>query len=195
MLIGVTGNIGTGKSLFSYFLKKKNIPVYCSDNRGKIIMNNNFYVKKNIKKFFGINSYKNNKVNSNFLSKIIFNDKIALKYLCNVLYPYLQLDFKKWKINLNKNYPILIKESSLLFETDNYKEFDVIISLYSSNKNKIERVYKRNKLSKYQIISRLKHQFTLDRIKKYSNFIVENNSSIKSLKNKTNDIYKKLIKK
>ena len=46
-IIGLTGGIGSGKSIISNILLKKGIPVYCSDKRAKFVMLHDSKLKKN----------------------------------------------------------------------------------------------------------------------------------------------------
>ncbi|WP_262887134.1 dephospho-CoA kinase [Blattabacterium cuenoti] len=101
-LIGITGKMGSGKSLFSSFFKKKGIPVYYSDKRGKVLMNKIEIIKQNIIKYFGKNSYQKNKINKTHLSKIVFQNSMALKLLCHIVHPWMLLDFKQWMSSIIK---------------------------------------------------------------------------------------------
>ncbi|WP_238786190.1 dephospho-CoA kinase [Blattabacterium cuenoti] len=194
MLIGITGKIGSGKSLFSSFFKKKGIPIYYSDKRGKILMNEIDYIKKNIIKYFGINSYKKGKINRNYLSKIVFNDSIALKLLCTIVHPWISIDFKNWMFSMQKNALYVIKESAILFESGNYKECDLIITIKSTMEKILDRIKKRDNLNENQIINRIKNQISNKKREKKSNIIVNNCSSITFLLKKADIIHNKIIK-
>ncbi|QIK16583.1 dephospho-CoA kinase [Blattabacterium sp. DPU] len=177
-LIGITGKMGSGKSLFSSFFKKKGIPVYHSDQRGKILMNKIEILKKNIIKYFGKNSYnkKKDKINKTYLSQIVFKNPIALKLLCNIVHPWIFLDFQQWMSSFSQKRIIyVIKESAILFDTGSYKECDFIINVNSSNKNIIERIIKRDNLNENQIVNRLKNQISNEKREKKSDFIINNN--------------------
>ncbi|AER40717.1 MAG: dephospho-CoA kinase [Flavobacteriales bacterium] len=191
LLIGLTGKMGSGKSLFTSFFQKNGIPVYYSDQRGKIIMNQTKILKKNIIKFFGKKSYENKTINTKFLSKKVFTDPLYLKLLCSIVHPWVLLDFKKWRSSQKTLY--LIKESALLFESGTYKDCDYIITITSPTTKMIERIIKRDKLSEEQIMNRLKIQISNKERIKYSNIIVENIQDISFLKEKAKEIHHKII--
>ncbi|WP_185852003.1 dephospho-CoA kinase [Blattabacterium cuenoti] len=190
-LIGITGKMGSGKSLFSSFFKKKGIPVYSSDKQGKILMNQIGIIKKNIIKCFGKDSYKENKINKTFLSKIVFRNPIALKLLCKIIHPWISLDFKQW-MYMHKQHIYVIKESAILFESKSYKECDFIITITSPKKNIMERVIKRDNLNEDQIIDRLKNQISNRKRVKKSNFVIKNYLSACSLQEEANKIHELL---
>lgn len=203
-LLGLTGNIGSGKTFFSNFFRKKKIPIYKSDDRGKFFLKNSKFLKHEIIKYFGNKSYYNNNIlNSAFLSKKVFYKKNYLNRLCSMIYPYINLDFKIWKNSLNKNsyfyFPYIIRESALLFETGLYKKCDFIIYLISSKEKKINRVMKRSKLTEEQITNRLKFQvkdnIIIKKAKKNKNiFLIKNEFSKFYLEKKANEIHEKIIK-
>ena len=65
-LVGITGGVGAGKSLICKILNTLGVPIYSSDERAKELMNNNEDLKKKIINNFGIESYKNNKIDNQF---------------------------------------------------------------------------------------------------------------------------------
>ncbi|WP_185872076.1 dephospho-CoA kinase [Blattabacterium cuenoti] len=190
LLIGITGKMGSGKSLLSSFFKKKGIPIYSSDKRGKILMNKIKIVKKNIIKHFGNNSYKKEKINKDYLSEIVFKNPNALKLLCSIIHPWISIDFKNWIFSLQKKTFYVIKESALLFESGSYKECNCIITITSPKKKMIERIIKRDNLNENQIINRLNNQISNKKRKKKSHFIIHNYSSITFLQKKADKMHK-----
>ncbi|WP_185854673.1 dephospho-CoA kinase [Blattabacterium cuenoti] len=193
-LIGITGKMGSGKSLFSSFFKKRGISVYSSDKRGKILMNKTENIRKNIIKFFGKKSYEKNRLNTNFLSEKVFRDPIALKLLCSIVHPWVFLDFKNWILSQKKTL-YFIKESAILFESGAYKNCDLIITLTSPVETMIERVMKRDNLKEDQILNRLNIQISNRNKIKHSNIIIENIQDISFLENKAKKIHKEIISK
>ncbi|WP_185862558.1 dephospho-CoA kinase [Blattabacterium cuenoti] len=193
-LIGITGKMGSGKSLFSSFFEKKGIPVYSSDKRGKILMNKIDNIKKNIIKFFGKKSYEKNRINTNFLSEKVFQDPIALKLLCSIVHPWVFLDFKNWILSQKKNL-YFIRESALLFESGAYKNCDLIITLTSPIEIMIERVMKRDNLKEDQIMNRLNVQISNREKIKHSHIIIENIQDISFLEKEAKKIHKEIISK
>ncbi|WP_185881764.1 dephospho-CoA kinase [Blattabacterium cuenoti] len=193
-LIGITGKMGSGKSLFSSFFERKGIPVYSSDKRGKILMNKIDDIKKNIIKFFGEKSYEKNRINTSFLSEKVFKDPIALKLLCSIVHPWVFLDFKNWILSQKKTL-YFIRESALLFESGAYKNCDLIITLTSPMEIMIERVMKRDNLKEDQIMNRLNVQIPNREKIKNSNIIIENIQDISFLEKEAKKIHKVIISK
>ncbi|WP_185853188.1 dephospho-CoA kinase [Blattabacterium cuenoti] len=189
LLIGITGKMGSGKSLFSSFFKKKGIPVYSSDERGKILMNQTEIIKKNIIKHFGKDSYKKEKINKTYLSEIVFKNPSALKLLCSIVHPWISIDFKNWIFSVQKKTLYVIKESAILFESGSYKECDIIMTIISPIEKMIERIIKRDNLNENQIINRLKNQISNKKREKKSHFIISNYTSVTFLQKKADKIH------
>ncbi|WP_185858385.1 dephospho-CoA kinase [Blattabacterium cuenoti] len=192
MLIGITGKMGSGKSLFSSFFEKKGIPVYYSDKRGKILMNQKRVIKENIIKYFGRNSYnKKEKINKSYLSEIVFKNPIALRLLGSIVHPCISIDFRNWISSIYKKKTLyVIKESALLFESGSYKKCDLVITITSPMEKMIERIIKRDNLNKNQIINRLKNQMSNQKRKKKSNIIIKNHFSKAYLQKEADRMHK-----
>ncbi|WP_185873711.1 dephospho-CoA kinase [Blattabacterium cuenoti] len=194
LLIGITGKMGTGKSLFTTFFKKMGVPIYHSDKKCKKLMNEKKYIKTKIIKYFGKKSYLNNKINTHFLSKTVFNNIYALKLLCSIIHPWVFLDFNNWIKSKKTLY--YIKESSLLFESGTYKYCHLIITIVSPIKKMIERIIQRDNLNEEQIMNRINFQTSNKEKIKYSNIIIHNNiHNTLYLENKAKNIHNKIIKK
>lgn len=194
-IVGITGGIGSGKSTFCNFFIKKNIPVYNSDLYAKLIMENIFYIKTEIIKYFGIESYINNKLNTYYLSNIVFSNKKNLNIINSIIHPFVFLHFKKW-ISSISNFPYCIKETAILFESGLHKICNFIITIICPIKLKIKRLMIRNpSFRKEDIIKRIILQWPDYIKKKYSNLVINNILDINNLKLSVDKIHNILLKK
>lgn len=192
-IVGITGGIGTGKSTFCNFFKQKNIPVYNSDLYAKIIMENIFCIKIKIIKHFGIESYIHNKLNTNYLGKIIFSKKSNLNIFNSIVHPFVFLHFKNWT-SLKNNYPYCIKETAILFESGLHKICNFIITITCPIKLRIKRLMiKKSFFNEEDIIKRIILQWP-DSIKiHYSNLCINNILGINKLKISADKIHNLLL--
>lgn len=189
LIIGLTGGIGSGKSLISYFLKLKGIPVYNTDTFTKNMMENNNHLKKKIIFLFGRDSYTSiGKLNTNYLSNLLFSNNKYLYKMNILLYPYIIENFKYWFFKKKNNGKYCIKESAILFEQNFYMLCDLIIYVTSYLNKRIDRLLK-NGYNKNKIFQIMSNQiFNQDNIK-HSNVIIYNNLSISLLKKNVNIIH------
>ncbi len=174
IIIGLTGGIGSGKTLVSEVFKKLGIAVYNSDIEAKNIMNTDETVIHKLKMIFGYGIYNpNNKLNRKKLAEYIFNNKDKLNTVNSIVHPAVKKHFNKWL--KKQNSPYVIKETAILFETGIYKEVDKIITVSAPINIRINRIKKRDKLSDKEIKNRINNQTDDEFKKKRSDFIIINN--------------------
>lgn len=171
--VGLTGNIGSGKTTISKFFKILNIPVFNSDLVSKQILIENQDIKFKIEDIFGSNSYDGKKLNTSYIAQIVFNDKETLKQLNQLIHPLVQQSFEHWS-ERNKNYPYLIKEAAILFESNSYKKLDKIICVTAPDELRIGRIIKRNGLSRTQVLQRMNNQMNQFKKAKLSDYVIQN---------------------
>lgn len=155
ILIGVTGEICSGKSTICNYLEKTlKYPVFYSDDVAKYLANNDLELKTSIVSYFGEESYLNNVYNTKYISNIVFNDVNKLQILNDLFKPKIQ---KEWG-EFCKNKPIAFVESAIIFETNLQSAFDYIICTCCATDTIKQRLKKRNNYTDEEIESRLKNQ-------------------------------------
>lgn len=172
-IIGLTGGIGSGKSTVANYIASKGIPVYIADKEAKKIMERDD-VKQKIQNLFTesiLNS--DNSLNRKKIAEFVFNNPDKLKELNAIVHPEVQLHFKNW-LKEHKNYPFIIKEVAILFETGGNKQCDKVILITAPEELRIERAMKRDNLTKKDILVRIKNQISDSKKKELSDFVVEN---------------------
>lgn len=143
-LIGITGGIGAGKSTVCKIFEVLDIPIYEADSRAKWLMNNLEELKAQIIKNFGADSYtKEGFLNRAYLASKVFNDGDKVKLLNSLVHPKVGEDFANWTIK-NQNYPYLLNEAALMFESGRFKFLDKIITVFAPENIRIQRIKKRD---------------------------------------------------
>ena len=94
--VGITGGIGSGKSLVCDIFRKLEIPVYVADDRAKSLMNTDIRIKSELISKFGELIYKNDLLNKDRLAGIIFEDKSAINFVNEIVHPAVAKDFEVW---------------------------------------------------------------------------------------------------
>lgn len=172
-IIGLTGGIGSGKSTVANYIASKGIPVYIADEEAKKIMERED-VKQKIQNLFDQSVFNSdNSLNRKKIAEFVFNNPDKLKELNAIVHPEVQLHFKNW-LKEHKNYPFIIKEVAILFETGGNKQCDKVILITAPEELRIERAMKRDNLTKNEILVRINNQLPDSKKKKLSDFIVEN---------------------
>ena len=190
--VGITGGIGSGKSTVSRFFSELGVPVYDSDQRAKYLMQHDDSIIIKIKKEFGDDSYLNNVLNRSHIAEIVFKNELKLKQLNAIVHPVVRTDFNNW-LSQNSNARFVIKEAAIMIESGAYKDLDKLIVVNANREQKIKWIKKRDHLLLEDIENRIQNQLS-DKIRnQYADFIIENNSSKKELKQQVISIYNKLI--
>ena len=190
--VGITGGIGSGKSTVSRFFSELGVPVYDSDQRAKSLMQHDDSIIIKIKKEFGDGSYLNNVLNRSHIAEIVFKNELKLKQLNAIVHPVVRTDFNNW-LSQNSNARFVIKEAAIMIESGAYKDLDKLIVVNANREQKIKWIKKRDHLLLEDIENRIQNQLS-DKIRnQYADFIIENNSSKKELKQQVLSIYNKLI--
>ena len=115
----------------------------------------------------------NDTINRDKLSSIVFNNPEKLKQLNAIVHPAVKKHFDQWVVN-NKNFPYLVKEAAILFESGSYKDCDAIITITAPLETRIDRVLKRDTTTREKVLQRINNQITdAERIAK-SQYVINN---------------------
>src|ERR1041385_3761068 len=143
--VGITGGIGSGKSLICKIFATLGVPVYDADSRARMLMTESQSLINQIKKEFGEKSYlANGELNREYLSKEVFNNAAKLEKLNSFVHPAVAQDSENW-IGENKSAPYILKEAALLYESGSYKALDKIIVVTAPENLRVQRVLNRDK--------------------------------------------------
>ena len=190
--IGVTGGIGSGKSIFCKIFSHSGYPVYDSDKKAKEILNQNNELKEKVILLLGSHAYdRNGQYNRNWVANVVFNDLEKLKKLNGLIHPYVANDFEEW-LKINKSCSIIVKETALLIETGLYKKMDFNINVTAPLSLRIERILKRDPMrNEHDIWQIINKQLTDNERNKYVDYVVVNDEK-KSLIEQFNHVFQML---
>jgi dephospho-CoA kinase len=176
--IGITGGIGSGKSLVCKIFQSLGVPVYDADSHAKILMTTDGILVDQIKKEFGSLSYdEKGGLNRKYLSETVFNDETKLSKLNSLVHPRVALDYHRWLTDYtNKAY--VIKEAALLVESGSYIMLDKIIVVTAPEKMRVKRVLKRDpQRTEQDVIKIIRSQMTEEEKLKKADIVIQNNET------------------
>lgn len=174
--VGLTGNIGSGKTVVSELFSTLGIPVYHADEESKKFLDDPL-VKNVLLKHFGYGILTNSQhINRRSLASIVFSDEHALKLLNSILHPKVRQDFRDWTLQFQSG-PYVIQEAAIIFESGFRPEYDFVIHVSCPKEMAVERVVKRDKIDEHSVLRRM--QFQLDDAVKsgLSDFVIINDGS------------------
>jgi dephospho-CoA kinase len=171
--IGITGGIGSGKSIVARVLEAMGYPVYDADKMAKAL-----YFKAPIKvavqALLGDNSYfQDGRLNTAFISSKVFSNADLLKALEEILHPAVKQDFMEWQ-SQQVNHPLIFKESALIFEKHLQTELDAVILVVCDMEKRIERVKVRDHISEAEVLERMQKQWPDEKKMELTQLIVKN---------------------
>jgi len=173
--VGLTGNIGSGKSLIAKIFETLQIPVFYADAEGKKILDS-MEVIEAIKKLFGARVISGNLVNRQALAKIVFTDNSKLIELNNIIHPAVRNAFATWA-GRKTDSPYVIYEAAILIESGHYLNMDKIILVTAPEEIRIKRVMERDGATKDMIIQRMANQWPEKKKIEHADFIINNDES------------------
>lgn len=188
-IIGLTGGIGSGKTTIAKYIQSLGIPVYIADDAAKKIMELP-ETTSSIKQVFGSEVFENEKLRKEKLAKIVFNNSQNLKQLNQIVHPAVKRDFDEW-FSKQKEFPFVVKEAAILFESGSYKDCDAIITVEAPLDTRIQRVIKRDNTNLESVMSRVNNQWTDEMRAAKSDYVVEN-VDIKKAMLQIDEILKKM---
>ncbi|WP_322971843.1 dephospho-CoA kinase [Faecalibacter sp. LW9] len=185
-IIGITGGIGSGKTTAAKYFEALGFPLYNSDQRARMIQNNNPEVIQAIKNIFGDESYTSEGMNRSYIASKTFKDKELLQQLNAIVHPAVFKDFKDWIEQQNTDF--VIKEAAILIESGSYKDCDLIISVIADQEIRITRTIERDGLTREQVEARMKNQLSDEERKEYSDYIIDNSQDLMHLQQQVKNL-------
>lgn len=173
--IGLTGNIGSGKTTVASCFEILGVAVFNADKEAKLLMNEDVNLKQSLIAEFGKDIYLDNELNRKYLSNLAFNDNLVLKRLNALVHPVVQDAFEKWSIQQSGAY--VIKEAAILFESNTYQSLDAIICISCPDGIRLKRILKRDDLSEKEVRQRMSHQWVEEKKISLSDYTITNDNS------------------
>lgn len=142
--IGITGGIGSGKSVAMRIFQCLGARLYSADQRAKWLMENSKSISDQISKVFGPEAYDTNgHLQRSYLAGRIYTDKGLNQVLNSIVHPAVEKDFEGWA-DAETTAPYLVKEAAILFEAGTYKRVDVIVNIAADPQLRLKRTRARD---------------------------------------------------
>ena len=156
LVIGLTGGIGSGKSVVAKIFETLGIPVYNADTEARRLMNSDPGLKAGIISLFGAKAYGAGGLDRKYLSSIVFDDPAKLEELNRLVHPATIRDAEQWR--QRQQSPYVIKEAALLFESGANRSLDAVIGVSAPEELRISRVMARDGISREEVMKRIQRQ-------------------------------------
>jgi len=191
--IGVTGNIGSGKTTLTKYFENYKSYIFNADKEAKNHLRNHSVLQKKIINIFGNQIVTKNNIDFKKLAEIVFESKKNQQILNGIVWPEISMLIENsLRQAENDKYDFFIVDAALLFEANFNHFFDYIILVTADKKIRLNRALKRKNLDLSQIKKRMSLQLSDSEKIKHSNFTIYNNDKKEALQNEFNKIMKLL---
>jgi dephospho-CoA kinase len=171
-VIGITGGIGSGKSIICSIIEKRGYPVFYSDTEAKRILVSNKEVKLELTNLIGPQLYKGEIFHKEVLADKIFKDESIRLKVNQLIHPKVRESFNEWMIKQDSS--LVFNEAAILFETGMYKQYDATILVTAPKSIRIKRTIKRDNTTAEAVQDRINNQWSDDEKKELADFVIIN---------------------
>ncbi|CEJ72537.1 dephospho-CoA kinase [[Clostridium] sordellii] len=189
LVIGLTGNIGCGKSSLSKILKDNSLDIIDADIISREIMSNNKLLEEVFQVFGEDVKDKDGTLNRKKLASIVFSDDKRLIALNDITHPAIKNEIKRRIKDIeNKGRNIVIVDAALLIEGKFLDLIDKLIVITCDEKEQLNRVMDRDNSNMDEALNRISSQMSQDEKVKFGDYIIDNSGSLEELNYKANKL-------
>lgn len=170
--VGITGGIGSGKSIIARVFTNLGIPVYYADTAAKKLMETDPALQAAIHQQFGDQVYTDGKLNRANLAAIVFKDRQKLDRLNALVHPATLRDAENWM--QGQKGPYALKEAALIFESGSQAGLDYVIGVSAPQHIRIHRVMQRDGISRDDVLKRIDKQLDQSLVMRLCDYVIVN---------------------
>ena len=192
-IIGITGGIASGKSTVSLYLQDKyKAYIFDADKEAKALLQSSFVKDKILQAFPNLEDF-----NATSIAQEVFKNSESQAKINNIIHPIIS-DLILERINEKKDlHNIFVVDAALIIESGIFEQHQKsgakLILVIADEELRLKRALHRDDLKEETIKNRIRLQMNDNEKSKYSDYVVENNSSELELFSKIDQIITKII--
>lgn len=171
--IGLTGGIGSGKSVVSRLLKAMGIPVYISDIETRRLMVTDEGIRLGLTSLLGDDVYMGGCLNKPLLASYLFDSEEHASRVNGIVHPRVKDDFRRWCCE-RSDLSLVGIESAILLEAGFRQEVDIVVVIYAPLEVRIRRAVSRDASSREQIERRIRCQMDDEKKRGQADYVIVN---------------------
>ena len=170
--VGITGGIGSGKSVVCQVFNTLGIPVFNADDAARYLMDNDAVLVGSISLLLGNDAYHEGKLQRAKVSSIVYGKPDILERLNALVHPATIRYAQEWM--KSQPSPYVIKEAAIFFESGSDKEMDVMVGVYAPKEVRIARARHRSGLTREQVEAIIARQMDEDEKMRRCDHVITN---------------------
>ncbi|MDR1675645.1 MAG: dephospho-CoA kinase [Tannerella sp.] len=170
--IGITGGLGSGKSLVVSLLETYDMPSYVADRESKRLTATLPAIRERLTGLLGEEIYDANGLNRRRMASLIFRDPSLLAQVQAIIHPEVARHFREWVSRQTAPYAVL--ESAILFESGFDRLVDWRVTVYAPGALRLQRVMARDGLTEADVLRRMENQWPDEVKKAKSDYVILN---------------------
>jgi dephospho-CoA kinase len=174
--VGVTGGIGSGKTLVCSVLEKLGIAVYNADREARRLMEEDPQLVNGILELFGEEAYLGGTLNRGWMAARVFGSEEVLNKLNALVHPAVRRDYLQW-VAQQKEVPYVVEEAAILFESGADRWLNLTVLVYAPAPLRISRVMERDGIPEEQVLKRMMHQMDEEEKRKKADLEIMNDGT------------------
>ena len=185
IIIGLTGQSGAGKTTVCEQLKKAGFGIINCDQVARECTADGSDCNKALSKLFPSCFDEKLSLDRKEISQIIFSDVQRLKEFDDIVYPYINRLIDKRITEISKSYDLIVLDAPTLFEAGADKKCDAIIAVCAKQEVRLDRILKRDNISRELALKRFGSQQSEEFFVKHCDHIIRNDLSIEDMQYQT----------
>ena len=186
--LGVTGGIGSGKSVVCAELRKIGAEVFAADRVARELLERDAAVRQDVTDAFGAQSYRQDgALNRSDLAERVFGDEVALRQLNSIVHPRVREAFQAAAAKCEA--PLLVHEAALIYEAGLETYLNAVAVVYASQADRIRWVMARDKVTESQVRLRMRHQLSSEETVGRADVVITNSGPLDDLRRKARRLY------
>ena len=174
--VGLTGGIGSGKSLVASVLQHLGVPIYFADLAGRRLLATDPNLIAAVRAEFGEEVFTGPDIDRTKLGAQVFGDPDRLAVLNGLVHPAVARDYTAWQaVHATAQYTV--KEAAILFETGTHKSADKVVLVAAPESVRVARVMARDGVDEASVRQRMARQWPEERKRALADYIIENDGT------------------
>ena len=196
--VGITGGIGSGKSLVARQLHRRGAPLVDMDKAGRWAVEHDETVASRLRQAFGERYFvQDGGLLRRELGARVFSDRDALERLNQIVHPAMLQRVRECMAaaELRGNAPYMVLDAALVYELNFDRELDIVVVVCAPWRSCLERVQRRSGLSELEFMQRCQAQMPVENKRSRADYVIDNDGSVAQLTDKVDHLHQWLLQR